>query len=341
MEQRINWYRTPIDREVMRGLTERSDARGLLQAGSFLLIYAGTVFLSWFFFARGWWVPMAVAAYLACVFQGFVGMQAAVHELAHGTPFRTKWLNEIFYNLFCFLSWNNPVHFRASHMLHHQYTLHRGLDKEVMPEKLAFSGLDAASWFVFDYGWFKMIVFPTIAHFFGRADADFFFWDPLFPVGDARRRQMVAWARINVLGHLALLALFVVFKLWVLIPLVGFGCFFAGFLSRGCTIQQHFGLCQDIPDWRVICHSVRFGPLTSYLYWNMNYHSEHHMYAAVPFFNLPRLRATIEQDMPPLGPSYLAGIRKIMAIRRRQRREPGWCYVPEFPAGASPPRLKA
>ena len=41
MEQKINWYRTPIDKEVMRGLTERSDARGLLQAGSFLLIFAG------------------------------------------------------------------------------------------------------------------------------------------------------------------------------------------------------------------------------------------------------------------------------------------------------------
>jgi fatty acid desaturase len=340
MEQKINWYRTPIDREEMRRLTRRSDARGLLQAGSFLVVFAGTALLSWYFFARGWWVPMAAAAYLCCVFQGFVGMQAAVHELAHGTPFRSRWLNEIFYHLYCFLSWNNPVHFRASHMLHHQYTLHAGLDKEVLPRKLAFSGLDAASWFLFDWGWFKMIMFPTIAHFFGKADVDFFFWDPLFPAGDERRGQIVAWARILVLGHLALLAVFIAFKLWVLIPL-SFGCFFASFLSRGCTLQQHFGLCQDIPDWRVICHSERFDPLTSYLYWNMNYHAEHHMYAAVPFFNLPRLRKLLEHDMPPLAPGYLAGLRRILSIRRRQRREPGWCYVPEFPASAAPPRLQA
>jgi len=221
----------------VRRLTERSDARKLLQAGSFLLIFAGTLSLSLFFFLHRMWVPMAAAFYLHCLFHGFIGMQAAVHELSHGTPFKTRWLNELFYHHFCFLSWNNPVHFRASHMLHHQYTLHRRLDKEVMPEKLAFNWLDGASRFLFDFRWFGLLVFPMIAHFFGRADVDFFFWDPLFPAGDPRRRRMFMWARILVLGHLGLIALFAAFKLWVLIGVVSFGCFFASALSRGCTIQ--------------------------------------------------------------------------------------------------------
>ena len=339
MERKIDWYRTPLDKDLLRRLTGRSDAQGLLRAGSFLLIFAATVSLCLFFFLRRLWIPMAAACYLHCLFYSFIGMQSAVHELSHFTPFRTKWLNEIFYHLFCFLTWNNPVHFRASHMLHHQYTLHRGLDKEVMPEKLAFSRLDAISWFVFDFRWFKLIMFPTIAHFFGRADVDFFFWDPLFPVGDERRSRMCAWARIIVLGHLALIALFIALKLWVLIGVVSFGYFFATVLGRLATLQQHSGLCPNVPDWRVSCHTVLFGPLTRFLYWNMNFHTEHHMYAAVPFFQLPRLHEALAGDTPEPPRGFLTGWRRILTIRERQRREPGYCFVPEFPPAAAPPRL--
>ena len=144
-----------------------------------------------------------------------------------------------------------------------------------------------------------------------------------------------------MLGHLALIAVFIVFKLWVLIRVVSFGCFFAGFLSRGCTIQQHFGLCPNVPDWRVSCHSVRFGPLTSYLYWNMNYHAEHHMYAAVPFFNLPRLREALEQrhaaararlpGRPPQDPGDPAPAAPRAGLVPRAG----------VSRGATPPRLKA
>ena len=124
MEKKINWYRTPIDKGQLRQLTVRSNIRGLLQSGSILLIYLATVYFSHFFFARRLWIPMAAACYLHCMFHGFVGMEAAAHELSHGTPFKTKWLNEFFYHLFCFLSWNNSVHFRVSHLKHHQSTVH-------------------------------------------------------------------------------------------------------------------------------------------------------------------------------------------------------------------------
>ena len=61
MEQKINWYRTPIDRGLLKELTTRSDIRGLLQAGSFLLIYGVTMYFSYFFFARRMWLAMAAA----------------------------------------------------------------------------------------------------------------------------------------------------------------------------------------------------------------------------------------------------------------------------------------
>jgi fatty acid desaturase len=339
MENKIDWYRTPVDRDLLKRLTVRSDARGILQSGSFLLIFLGSVFLSCFFFSRRSWIPMAAAMYFNLLFHGFVGMEAAVHELSHGTPFRSKWLNEFFYRLFSFLSWNNYVHFRASHMLHHQYTVHKGLDKEVVLEPIPFTVLDYISWFTFDFRKFKMLMLPTIAHVFGSAEADFFFWDPLFPPGDERRKRMCGWARFVFIGHMALLGVFVYYQLWALILVVTFGSFFATFLSRGCVMQQHMGLCPDVPDWRVSCHTVKFDPLMGYLYWHMNYHREHHMFAAVPFYNLRRLHEAIAFDAPRPLNGYLAGLARILEIQRRQRREPGFCFVPEFPKTASPPRM--
>jgi fatty acid desaturase len=339
MEYKIDWYRTPIDRNRLKQLTVRSDARGLLQSGSFLLIYAATVYLSSFFYARRAWIPMAAVSYLHCAFHGFVGMEAAVHELSHGTPFKSKLLNEFFYLLFSFLTWNSGVHFRASHMKHHQFTVHRGLDKEVVLESTGYGWADFLGWFTFDFKKFGMIVFPTIAHCVGNADRDFFFWDPLFPPGDERRTKMCNWARLVLIGHLILLGIFVYFRLWNMIAVVTFGYFIATFPSKACGIQQHQGLCPNVPDWRVCCHTVEFGPVMGYLYWHMNYHIEHHMFAAVPFYNLRALHDAIAFDSPEPPEGFMTGLKRVFAIKREQRRNPGYCFVPAFPPSAAPPRI--
>ena len=179
--------------------------------------------------------------------------------------------------------------------------------------------------------------FTGWADFFGNGDADPFFWDPLFPPGDKRRKQMCNWARLMVIGHLILLVLFIYYQLWVLIIVVTFGYFFATFPSKGCVIQQHLGLRSNVPDWRVICHTMKFGPLMGYLYWNINYHIEHHMFAAVPFYNLRKLHKAMAYDTPEPVRGYLMGIKKIMTIRRQQHRDPGYCFMPSFPSSAAPP----
>lgn len=332
MDERINWYKSPLDRAVLRDLTEPSDWRGFLQAGGFLAIFLTTLSVSVYFFLRQQWAAMAIAGYIHCIFHGFIGMEAAVHELSHGTPFKTKWINRFFYNLFCFLSWNNGIHFYASHMKHHQWTVHRGLDKEVVLEPIKLNAWSYVQWFTFNFAKFRKLMGPNIAHCFGNADYDVFFWDPLFPAGDPRRRSMCNWARFMVLGHLLLVGVFIYYKLWILIALVTFGGFIGNFLSQGCGMQQHLGLQPNVPDWRLCCHTVLFNPIMAFLYWQMNYHIEHHMYAGVPFWNLPRLRAALDHDMPRPVNGYVAGIRRILWIQRQQKLNPAYCYVPVLPS---------
>jgi fatty acid desaturase len=142
-----------------------------------------------------------------------------------------------------------------------------------------------------------------------------------------------------VIGHLILLGVFIYFQLWVLVFVVTFGYFFATFPTRGCVIQQHLGLHSNVPDWRVSCHTVKFGPLMEYLYWHMNYHTEHHMFAAVPFHNLRKLHKAIAFDTPKPLKGYLTGIKRILTIQKRQRRDSNYCFVPAFPSTAALPRI--
>jgi fatty acid desaturase len=341
-DTRIDWYRSPLDPKELQRLTRKSDARGLARALPFLLIYLATAALSLWFFLHRTWLPMIVACYLHSTFFFFMSMASAAHELSHGTAFKSKALNNFFYNLFCFLTWNNPVHFRASHTFHHQHTVHRGVDFEVIQgpvaEKLNFKNL--LFWFTFDAPWFWNLLRAAVSHSFGRTDRDYFSWKPLFNKDDPRRRSMIAWARVILFGHLSLALVFAFFHLWALIYLVTFGSFFATFLGKLCGALQHTGLSESTPDWRVTCHTVEFNPLMRFLYWNMNFHIEHHMYAAVPFYNLPRLHALLAPDYPLPRPSFLSGLRLLFEIRRRQREKPDFVHVPAFPPTAAPVRWK-
>ena len=44
-------------------------------------------------------------------------------------------------------------------------------------------------------------------------------------------------------------------------------------------------------------------PVHRFLYWNMNYHTEHHMFPLVPYHQLPRLHALVKDDCPAPYPS--------------------------------------
>jgi fatty acid desaturase len=337
----INWYRIPLDKEALRQFTQKSNLRGWLQAGSFLLIFLATTALSLWFFLEKWWVPMVIACYVHSLFEQMIGMSSAVHELSHGTSFKSKRVNEIFYLLFCFLTWNNPVHFRASHTNHHLYTVHRGLDKEVIkaPVSDLMNWGNYISWFTFDYAWFRTLVKTTILQAFGNGDADFFSWDPLFPREDPRRRAMIRWARFQLISAVVMIVVFAYLHLWVLIYLIVFGGFFATAIGRLTLAIQHQGLSENVPDWRLIAHTVEVNPLVRFLYWNMNYHIEHHMYAAVPFWQLPKFHEALKKNLPAGPKSFSAGLKLVLSIKKRQKTEPGFTHVPEFPPQAAPPRF--
>jgi fatty acid desaturase len=116
-----------------------------------------------------------------------------------------------------------------------------------------------------------------------------------------------------------------------LIIIVTLGCQYCSWLQLLCAIPQHVGLTPNVADFRICCRTYTCGPLLSFLYWNMQYHVEHHMFPAVPFYNLPRLRKALEHDLPPARHGLFATWREILPIMRRQRSDPTYVFMPVLP----------
>ena len=110
--------------------------------------------------------------------------------------------------------------------------------------------------------------------------------------------------------------------------------FYGGALSQLFNLTQHAGLSEDVRDHRLNTRTVYLNPVFAFLYANMNYHIEHHMFPMVPFYRLPELHAMIKDDCPPAYPSLWAAWQEIVPALIRQRHEPAWYVLRELPAGA-------
>lgn len=115
---------------------------------------------------------------------------------------------------------------------------------------------------------------------------------------------------------------------------VGLPNLFGSWLMMVYGLTQHAGLAENVLDHRLNCRTVYLNPIHRYLYWNMNYQVEHHMFPLVPFHNLPKLHALIKEDSPTPYPSLLAAWREIIPAVLRQVHDPAWHVKRKLP----PPR---
>jgi fatty acid desaturase len=66
----------------------------------------------------------------------------------------------------------------------------------------------------------------------------------------------------------------------------------------------------------------------------MQYHIEHHMFPAIPFYNLPELRKAIQHDLPPATHGLFKTWREILPVLKKQRLNPEYTFIPDLPSQA-------
>ena len=101
-------------------------------------------------------------------------------------------------------------------------------------------------------------------------------------------------------------------------------------------LLQHGGLADNVIDHRLNSRTVYMNPVSRFIYWNMNYHVEHHMFPMVPYHALPRLHAMIKHDLPAPNPSMWHGYREMIPAFLRQLRNEDYFLKRDLPATARP-----
>ena len=340
---KIDWYRCPIDRATLREAMRKSDLQGWFQSAGHLVLAACAAGFTLYFFLQEQWIGVLLGLFA----YGTVASQFhyGCHELGHGTVFRTRWLNGFFLRVYSVLAWWNFHEYAMSHTYHHLYTLHPRADKEVtLPAEPSLRPLYLLQLFTFNVtGGFatrgvRLTILGTVRTALGGYSV---FSTPgwleaLYAGKPEARRRAVNWARLLLAVHALVAVVSIAYGLWIIPILFSLGPDIANWLGYFVGVPMHCGLRDDVPDFRKCVRSITLDPLSEFLYWRMNWHLEHHMFAGVPCYNLKALHRAVADDMPAVR-SFLGAWREMREIWRRQKTEPGYQFDTPVPDPAGRP----
>ena len=321
------WFRPDVDPHDIRNLMQKSDEiaiRDTIIWLGMMIVTAGCAVTLW---PSVWSVPFWL------VYGVLYGSAADSrwHECGHKTAFKTTWMNDAVYQLASFMIIRNPAIWRASHVRHHTDTIIVGRDPEIVAMRppdlaritLAFVGvLDV-------YTAFKsMILYAS-----GRIDPE-----EATYVAPKDHAKVFLVARIWLVIYGCTIAVAVLMTSFLPLMLVGLPRLYGAWHHVLTGILQHVGLAENVSDHRLNTRTVLMNPVSRFIYLNMNYHLEHHMFTMVPYYNLPKLHELIKHDVPRPEPSIHAAFKRLLPVLVKQLHYQDAVIVPELPVGATPYR---
>jgi len=295
-----DWYRSPVERSAMLALMARTNRRAGIDLAIWilLLVLSGawlvTTWLSW------WTLP---AAFIYGTLYGSA-CDARWHECGHRTAFASKRVNEIVYHVASFMTVREPVSWRWSHNRHHSETIIVGRDPEIAYPR------PTAPWKIFAECFCLLSAYKEfgkyLTNFGGRLTAE----EKTF-VPQREQGRAIFWGRVHLMVWFLVILVSVLTKSALPLMLIGLPSFYGRWLLVATGITQHAGLEEDTFDHRENTRTVLMNPIVRFLYSNMNYHLEHHMFPAVPYYRLPELHRLIADDLPKPAPSMWAAYREV------------------------------
>lgn len=333
VDQKIEWDKIMISKEDLRRFNQRSDVKAVLQTAGFLSVFAVTGGIAWWALSHGHWILMGLALYLHGSFYGYFASRQ--HELAHRTLFENKRLHAAVNALFAFLNWPlNPALYRVSHtQYHHRYTLYQNSDGEETPTYIELTPKFIAGIFLNMIHPVALLqnlgrlltLKPTSRGWRGRAfrpDA----WEQ-FVVENAsekERRDIRRFAVFQLVSQVIFVSACLLSGVWFPIVLITLAPFYgARWHQTYCTSHQHLAREANHPDFRGNCNTVFLDPLSSLLYWHMEYHIEHHMFASIPSYHLKAFSNFIADQLPAREPAF----KHLLQMNRVCREKYGsWQY---------------
>ncbi len=324
-----DWYHTDISRKDMKELMKRSDApaiRDTIIWFGLMLIFAIGACLTW---PTIWSIPFFLAY---GVLYGSAS-DSRWHECGHGTAFRTQWMNTAIYEFASFMVMRNSTRWRWSHTRHHTDTYIVGLDAEIAvmrPPNLIRTILAYVG--VMDMWDYIKNLAQNVVGVIPDEDKTF--------IPEMEWPRTILVARISFAIYAATIATAIYSGSILPILFIGlprlYGCWHMVLVG----LMQHGGLADNVLDHRMNSRTVYINPISRFIYWNMNYHVEHHMFPMVPYHALPKLHEMIKHDLPAPAPSIWACYKEMLPAWKRQSRGEDYFLIRKLPASAKPYRAE-
>jgi Na(+)-translocating NADH:ubiquinone oxidoreductase F subunit len=320
-----DWYTSPVPKDKLRELLTRKDGPPIRDC----LIYFGLILASGyatFALWGSWWalVPMMIYGILYAS-----ASDARWHESSHGTAFKTDWLNNLLYEVASFMVLRESIPWRWSHTRHHSDTIIVGRDPEIAvprPPDLKSMLLKCVN-----FQAFRRYVTNICLHCGGKVNAEEATFIPA-----SEQPKVFLRARIYAVIFLAMFALCIYYRTWLPFVFVLGPNLYGAWLMPIYGWTQHAGLAENVLDHRLNCRTIKMNFVHRFLYWNMNFHLEHHMFPLVPYHQLPKLHKIVKNDCPEPYPSLTAAYREIIPTVLRQIKDPGYFIKRKLPPGARP-----
>jgi fatty acid desaturase len=321
------WYHTDIPRKDMKALMQRSDDQAIRDTILLVVCMFGSLWMAIALWPSWWSAPFWL---IYGVFYGSA-MDSRWHECGHGTAFKTRWMNDWIYEFASFCMIRNSTEWRWSHARHHTDTIIVGRDPEIAimrpPQAiklfLAYVGiLDAIT------GWKKMVLNAA-----GYIEADVIDFVP-----EQERPRVIKVARVWFTIY-AITAGIAVYTGSILpFMVIGLPRIYGAWHHVLTGFLQHGGLADNVIDHRLNSRTVYMNPISRFIYWNMNYHVEHHMFPMVPYHRLPELHEKIKHDLPAPQTSMWQAYKEVIPAVFRQMKNEDYFIKRELPPTAQPYR---
>ena len=267
----------------LKEFNTKSDLAGGLQMASHLGAILALGYLH--FLAMGSWWVLATGFALG-VTVNF--LYAAQHELSHWTVFKTRRLNEVFGRIVGFAMMFPRDYDLVMHQAHHRWTSNWERDGE----------LTRAPYTLQSYS----LYFIGITYWMNRVTglirrARGIIIEPY--IGAAVEAKIIRESRLHIAGYAGIAALSVMFESWAaltywLAPMV-----LTKWVHQLQNTIEHLGLSHE-SDILHNTRSTRTNAVMRWLCWQMPYHTAHHSYPSVPFWQLRKLNDKIESAAGPV-----------------------------------------
>lgn len=314
------WHRSALPREQLKALSKRADGPAIRDTAIWLgamVLFGGLGVWFW-----GSW--LAAPCFLCYGVLYGSASASRWHECSHGTAFKTRWLNKLVHHIASFMIMRDPTLLRWSHARHHSHTLIVGRDPEIIatrPPRLAMLILN-----LFGLVGVTIAFRRMLRHAAGRMtdeEKDF--------VPESERRTIWLTARIWLAIYAGVVLSCLATASILPAMLIGLPFLYGSWLGFIFSLTQHAGLAEDVLDYRLNSRTIMMNPVFRFIYSNMNYHVEHHMFPMVPYHRLPELHAALKAEMPRPYRGLWEAYREIIPALLRQRKDPDWHVVRDLP----------